>query len=288
MPVQTTQTSHVYFPDGAKVSVKKSTDVSYTDLGALNGSVTCTLQWDENQVETANAGKLAKQIRNMRIEGALTLINLNPTGIEKMSGGLFTKVDTAASAVTTIPNQVIAASWADNVKYELVMYTSSSDSTKLRITTKPTLTSVTLDASGSPETLTENNDYVVVADTGSYSGWSMQFISANMSTGSPTTKAITIDYGSNTPVASSTLYAGSSTVELTAYSMLIQHTDSSSLHRELELYSVDPSAGSFVFSWKGANEDGVEEMPLTFQAKLDTSLTDGRQLMAWTVDNGAA
>lgn len=288
MPVQTTQTSYMYFPDGCKVEIKDYNDVSWTDLGAINSAVTATLNWTENQIETANAGKTVKQIKEMVIDGGFTLINLNPIGIEKLGAGMFTQVDTAASPVATIPNQVIAAGWDDNIKYELVMYTSSSDDTKLRVTAVPTLTSVTLDAGGTPETLTVNNDYVIVADTGSYSGWSIVFMSANMSTGSPKTLAITIDYGSNTPVASTTIYAGASTELLNAYALKMTHTDSNSLTRTLELFSVDPNSGGFVFSFKGANEDGLEEMPLTFKAKLDTTLTDGRQLFAWTVDNGAA
>lgn len=288
MPVQTTNTSYIYFPDGALVGIKASGDSVYTDVGAINSAVTATLNWTENQIETANAGKTAKQIKEMTIEGGFTLINLNPTGVEKLGAGIFSKVDTAASPVSTIPDQTIAAGWADNVKYEMIMYTSSSDSTKLRTTTKPTLTSVTLDAAGTPEVLAENTDYVVVADNDSYSGWSIQFISANMSTGSPTTKAITIDYDTNTPIASTTIYAGSSEATLTSYSMQITHTDSNSKIRRLELYSVDPNSGGFQFNFKGSNEDGLEEMPLTYTAKLDTSLTDGRQLMSWTIENGAA
>jgi hypothetical protein len=288
MPVQTTATSNIYFPDGALVSVKASGDVTYTDLGAINSAVTATLNYDENQVETANAGKLAKQIRNMTVEGAFTLINLNMTGIEKISGGLFTTVDTAAAPVATIPDQTIAAGWDDQISYELVMETSGSDSTRLRTTTAPTLTSVTLDPTGTPEVLVEDSEYVVVADANSSSGWAIQFISSNMATGSPKTFDIVVDYGSNTPVASSTLYAGSSTATLSAYAMKVTHTDANSLVRELELFSVDPNSGGFQFNFKGANEDGVEEMPLTYTAKLDTSLTDGRQLMSWKVDNGAA
>ena len=108
-----------------------------------------------------------------------------------------------------------------------------------------------------------------------------------MGTSNPTTKDIEIDYDSNTPIASSTLYCGSSTAQLTAYAMQITHTDSDSKVRRLTLYSVDPNTGGFQFNFKGANEDGLEEMPLAFTAKLDTSLTDGRQLMAWTVEDGA-
>ena len=198
MPAQTTKTEYVYFPDGAVVSVKASGESVYTDIGALMEGVTNTLNWTENQVETGNAGNLQKQIREMIMEGAFTLINLNPENIVRLSGGLFTQVDTAASPTSTIPDQTIAASWADNTLYELTMETSSSDSTKLKTSSKPTITSVTLDPDGTPEVLVENTEYVIVADSNSYSGWAIQFISANMSTGSPTDYEIVIDYGTNT------------------------------------------------------------------------------------------
>lgn len=292
MPVQTTLTNYVYFPDGAKVSVKAAGEVSYTDLGAIEQSVTATINYDESQVETGNAGKLAKRIKNMTIAGAFNLINLNPENIVRIGGGLFTQATTASAPLATIPDQVIAANWNDNIKYEIVMYTSSTDATMLKTTAKPTLTSVTLDALGTPEVLTEigagaGGDYMVVADSNSYSGWSIMFNSAGMSTGSPKTKDITIDFGSNTPVAKTTIHCGSSGATLSAYAMKITHTDSNTLVRELELYSVDANTGGFQFNFKGANEEGVESMPLTFTAKLDSSKTDGRQLFAFSVDNGA-
>ena len=287
MPVQTTQGTNIYFPDGAMVSVQTTAGGAFEDVGAINSAVTATYQWDESEVDTANYGKLKKSTRNHRIEGGFTLINLNPAVVQKMGGGLFEVVETVGSEVTTIPDQVIAAGWDDNISYPLIAKTSSTDSTELKLTAKPTLTSVKLDAT-IQETLTENKEYIVVADSGSSSGYSIVFMSANMSTETPKTKSITIDYGTNTPVANTTIYAGSSTQTLSAYALRIAHTDDAGLVRKLDLYSVSPTAGGFQFNFKGANEDGVEEMPLTFTAKVDTSKTDGRQLMAWSVDAGAA
>ena len=286
MPVQTSQTN-MYFPDGCQVLVKASGDSVYTDLGVIEGDATATFNYDEIQVETANAGKTAKKIKNMRVEGGFTLLSLNPDAIKKLGAGVFTTSTTAASPLTTIPNQVIAAGWADNVRHQLVMYTSSSDSTKVRIATKPTLTSVTLDAGGTPETLTENSDYVVMADAGSPSGWSIQFISAGMSTGSPTTKAITIDYGTMTPVASVTMKAGESTKVLAAVEMMYKHTDSAGRIRSFYMPAVEPTSGGFAFNFKGAASDGLESMPITFSARLDTTKTSGAQLFEWTIENGA-
>jgi hypothetical protein len=74
---------------------------------------------------------------------------------------------------------------------------------------------------------------------------------------------------------------------MAAYKMKFTHTDSASKTRVLELFSVESGSGAFQFNFKGAAEDGVEEMPLTYSAKIDTSLTDGRQLFAWSIDTGA-
>ncbi|MCP4585639.1 hypothetical protein, partial [Pseudoalteromonas sp.] len=122
MPTQTTNTSNIYFPDGALVGVKAEGDGSYTDVGAISTAVTSTLNWTENQIETANAGKTDKQVKEMTIEGGFTLINLNPTGVQKLSGGLFEESTTAGTSVTSIDNQVIASGAASDVTpYSLVI-----------------------------------------------------------------------------------------------------------------------------------------------------------------------
>lgn len=225
----------------------------------------------------------------MQIEGGFTLINLEPAGVERMGGGVFTRVASLGTQVAAadITDQVIPVNWNDNTKYELKIYDSSAG-VSMKMSTKPVLSGVTLDPDGAPEVLAENDDYVIVADSGTYSGWSIVFMSAGMSTLTPKTKTILIEYGNNTPIASETIYAGASTAILNAYAMQITHTDDNGKIRRLELFSVDPNSGGFQFNFKGANEEGLEEMPLTFMAKLDTSLTSGRQLMAWTVEVGSS
>lgn len=288
MPVQTTKSSNVYFPDGCVVALKASGEGSYTDVGVLMSDANCTLNWDENAVETANAGTLQKQIKNMTIDGSLTLGNLDPDSLTRFGGGAISQVDTAGSPISTIVDQTIDSGWANQTLYNLLPETSSSDSTIVRTTAAPTLTTVTLDPDGTPEVLVEGTEYNVLADGSSPSGWSISFVSGAMATISPTTYDIEVVFGTNTPLASSTLYVGTSTLELTAYAMQITHTDDNSKIRRVDLYSVDPNSGGFAFNFKAATSDGIEEMPLTFTAKLDTSLTDGRQLMAFTVEDGAS
>jgi hypothetical protein len=286
MPVQTT-VKNFLFPDGCQVLVKESGAGSYTDLGAINSQVQNSVTFDENQIETANAGTTEKQINNMKVEGSFTLVNWQMSVLEKISGGMISRTTTAASPTTDIPDQTIDAGWADNTLYDLVALTSSSDDTELRFDSQPTLTSVTLDPTGTPEVLVEDSEYVVVANENSSSGWSIQFISSNMSTGSPTTFDIVVDYGSNTPRASETLNAGASTVILNPMEFRFKHTDENGKIRQLDLHSVDPNSGFLQLNFKGANEDGLEEIPITFMAKLDTSRTSGQQLLAFTYEDGA-
>lgn len=284
MGVQTTVKDYVYIPDGCKVQVKEYGAESYTDIGAVEGDVTCTLEYDVNKVESGNAGVVINSIKNMKMTGGFTLMNLNPANIVKLSGGIFTATTTAAAENSSIPDQTIAAGWALNTPYELIMYTSSTDSTKLKMATAPALTNVTLNA-GSPENLTVTDEYIIIADSNSYSGYSLVIIAAT--TGSPTTYSITIDYAANTPRASTTIACGSSTVTMNAAAMKFTHTDADTLTRELELFSVTPQSGGMQFNYKGATSDGVETMPLTFEANIDSTRTDGQQLMTWKVDNGA-
>ena len=287
MPAQTTK-GNIYFPDGAKVQVKAQGDVSYSDMGALTSAINLSLDYEENQVVLSNAAKTAKQITAMSVAGSFTLASLDPVTIAKMGGGMFEVVTTAASPVATVPDQTIAANWDDNTIYDLDLQTSSSDSTPLKATAIPTFTSITLDPTGTPEVLVANTEYVIITNPNSPSGYSIQFISSGMATVTPKTYEIVIDYASVTPVARTTTYAGTSTQVLTPVDILFTHTDSNGLLREVHLPSINSNSGGFQFNFKGANEDGIEEMPIAFTGDLDTDLTDGRQLISWVVDAGAA
>jgi hypothetical protein len=270
----------MYFPDGAMVSIQPAMTGAFFDVGAIEGDVTATINWDENQVETANAGKTAKQIKNMTIEGGFTLINLDPEGVEKMGGGLFERVVTAGTTVTAFDNQTIATFVAGTVIPLVAAVTATK--VPIKFSAAPVLTSATASTSG---VLAANDDYtIVVADCPS--GYGIVFNTDGTATVA-TTETIVIVYGSNDPVASTTIYGGESTAVLTAYAMKITHTDENSKVRELELFSVDPNSGGFQFNFKGANSDGIESMPLSFTAKLNSAKTTGRQLFSYKIDSGA-
>lgn len=286
MPSQTTDRAYMRIKDGTKISAKKSTEVSYTDLGVCKGDTGLKINWTKLQEQSANAGKSDAVAKNAECEVTFTLQNLNLANLERMSSGLFTLVSTPASANTTIPNQVIAAGWDDNIAYPLIMKTSSTDNTLLKMSTKPSLTSVVC-ATTSPETLVEDTDYVIVADSNAVSGWAIQFLSANFTEADPKLSAITIDYASNTPVARDTYHMGTTAATLSSFSILMEHTDSAGKVRGREIHKCYIEPGSLNFGYGGADSDGFEEMQLTITGVLDTSLTDGRQLMSVYEDTGA-
>lgn len=283
MPAQTTKKTHIFFPDGCQVAVKRPGDGSYFDVGAINSAVNAVLNWDENEVETANAGKLAKQIRNMTIAADFTLINLDPDGVNRMSAGLITKED-VAGASTPAEDQVIPiGGWVDKGLVHLEPRDSAGNLLK-PASGSLTVTSVTGSTSGAG---VAGSDFNLVKDANSPSGWSIQLLTGGGKTFDPATETVTVVYPSITPVASSVLSIGASTFVMTAFAVLFKHTDDNGKVRQLEMFAAEPNSGGFAFGFKGANEDGVEEMPLSLTGKIDTSRTSGKQLMAWTVESGA-
>lgn len=286
MGVQTTETGYIKFKDGAKVEVKKSGG-SYVDIGALSSAISLSLEYTENVVESANAGTLLKQIKSMKANGSFNLININPTNIEAMGGGLFTQTNTAGSAIlaAAFTNQVFVGFTA-NTKIPLVAIETATGK-GIKFSAAPVITSVTGTGTGASGVLAVNNDYTVIVDQQSASGYSI-VLNTSGTASVAVTETITIVYGNNTPVARTTLTAGTSTKVLTAYSIKFTHTDSASKIRSLEIFSANTNSGGFVFGFGGANEDGVEEMPITFTGSIDTSLTDGAQLLAYIEDVGAA
>ena len=290
MPQQSTVQGYIYFPDGCKISADFGS--GYSDLGVVKGGFKASLGWKENRVHFGGGGYSSVQVKDMVVSASMILYNLNLANIASLSGGSVVASATAGTAHSSIPNQVIAANWDDHIKYPLVMYNTSADHTQLKMATAPTISSVVLYDSSSPETLTAwgagaGGDYDIVADNDSTSGWSIVFNSAGMVLGTPKGRIITITYGTNTPVATETVATGWSSKILTAYKVKFVHTDSAGLTRGGEIYSVTPKS-PFDFSIKGVDDNDLEEMALAFEGYCDPNLTDGAALMSVWADVGAA
>lgn len=279
MPVQTTK-KNVRIADGCRISVKKSADAEFLDLGVVQGDYVAALQYDEDNIEFANATPI-KRKSNMRIEGSFTMGNLEGDCLEKLSNGLVTRVVTPGTEVLSaaFDTQVIDG-FSLNTNYELAPVVTATG-VAIKFSAAPVITSIVTDDSV-PETLIADDDYFVIPDVNSASGYSVMF-NGSGTAGLAGTEELTITYGNNTPVASETLYCGTSSFTATPYAMRIQHfATSGAADYTLDLYNVYTSPGSYNFGLKGADTGGIDTMEISFSAELDETKTDGRQLFAVT------
>ena len=267
-------TENVYFPNGclARYSLDGT---SFTDLGVLLGDSGATYNYDVNEV-IFSQGQKKRQYKNQTIAANLTLADLNPTALSALSGGMISKTTTAASAVTTCPDQVISEGFALQTPYELVIETSSSDSTKLKASVEPTLTTTTGVVGTADGNLVEGTDYELVIMSSAFSGYGIVFLSTV-----DLAQDITIDYSSVTPVATTTLTAGQSTYA--PDTIALQFYESAS-GRTMTIYACNVDSGGYNFGFKGVDSDGVEEMALAFTGQLDTTRTSGDQLFSWVIE----
>jgi len=276
MPNQTSKTATLRIKDGCKVSVKESGAGSYTDLGEVDGDVKLGVTWTEFIRQTGNAGIKSPIIRSMMIDGSFTLADLDPTGIPRLSNGVITSVTTTATPDTTLDNQVIAAGWTALEPIPLTVINTGT-STRYKCTAL-TLTSVTGSTSGAGAA---GNDYVLVADDNSPSGFSIVLITTGTATFA-TSETITIVFASATPVASTILYGGTTSLALTSYALKFTHVNTAgATDFEVILPVVYSKSGWFTMDFGGQGSDGVDTIPVQFRANVDPTGTDGQQLFSY-------
>lgn len=263
-------TDHVFFPNGclARYSLDGS---SFSDLGVLLGDSGATYNYDVNLV-TFSQGQKKRQYKNQTIAASLTLADLDPTAISALSGGMISKTTTAASAVSTAPDQVLSSGdWAANTPIEFVIETSSTDSTKLKASAEPTIS-----VSGSVDAgMAEGTDYEIVVLASAFAGYGIVLLDA-----ATLAQDVTISFTSVTPLASTTLTAGESTYVPDTIALQFYESVSG---RTMTIYAANVDSGGYNFGFKGIDSDGVEEMALAFTGEIDTTRTAGDQLFSWVL-----
>ena len=279
MPAQTTK-KNVRLADGCLISIKAEESSEFLDVGVIQGDYNATLQYDEEEIEFGN-GTSIKTKRNMRMEGSFVLANLDNDVLEELSNGVISKVATAGSEVLSAAfDEQLVSGFTPNVPVDLSAVVNATG-TAIKFSAAPVITSI-FDNSVTPVELTADDDYFIIADNRSASGYRVMF--TDEGTGSiATTAVLTITFGNNTPVASETLYCGTTSFTSEPYAMRVTHTNSSSVvDYQLDLYNVYTSPGSYNFGLKGTDTGGVDTMEISFSTELDETKTDGRQLFALT------
>ena len=121
--------------------------------------------------------------------------------MSSLSGGLYTKTVTSAGAQAVV-NQTIAAGWGNKTPITINLIDTSD--IRYIANGEPAITSVTASSSGA---LAANDDYSIVADENSYSGYSIVLNSAGTATVA-TTESIVIIYNDPTVIGQTTMSGG--------------------------------------------------------------------------------
>lgn len=273
MPVQTTKEQYI-FPDGMALEVSTDSGSSWTNLGTFAAGATMTHNFDKQELESGNNGKVISNIKNETVEIAPSALwTWDLDAIQKLGGGIYTVTNVAGTPVAGATQTIASGSWAYNKFIQIT--NQNGDGSEI------TINSVTLGTDGA-----------IVEDTDYYKGqnaagaWGIFVIDSATVTTENQTVEIDYDY---TPSQGKTLKSGSQSVVLTRYQARLRHyTDAPLTTYDIEMiiFSTDVNAG-LSFAFKGANEEGLNEITLSLTGNVDTSLTDGEGLFSLFVAESA-
>ena len=265
MPQQVSSTDKIIFPDGVALELSNDSGASYHNIGVLAAGTTATYNYDKIITESGNAGTLLSRIKNQTMAIAPSaLYDWDPEIWEKFSGGAFAYTNVAGTPVVG-GAEVIAVSAIPAYDQAYVIANQNGDGTV------PTINSVTGSVDGLLVTL---DDYDFVKVQG---GWAIVIHDTVTVTTLAQTFTINSDY---TPSSGKKINAGTSSLELSTFIARLRHYTDDALttyDTELIIHAADLDSG-MGFNFKGANEDGVQEITVAMTGKVDTSRTDGDQL----------
>lgn len=272
MGAQTNVTDEIVFPDGTALEISEDEGSTYHNMGVLGAGVTATHNYDKIDVETGNAGKLKARVKNQTVALAPSaLMNFKPENWEKFSGGLYAFSTVAGTPVVGASQTVLSGNWSFDKG--IFFENQNNDGSIISVT------SVTgsVDGAGAADDFDiaiVPGGSVLIPRDGTIFITEVQDL------------VIIYDY---TPGVSQKITAGTSVATLERFWARLRHYTDSALTTfdvELIVYGVDMDAG-IQFNFKGANEDGVDEVTVAFTANVDTTQTDAAQLFELTVKDVA-
>ena len=273
MPAQTTVDKFI-FPDGCELAVSDDNGVSFSSLGTLAAGATATYNYDKIELESGNNAKLFSRAKNETIELAPSALwSWDPEVMAKFAGGLFDYTAVAGTPVAGATQSIASGSWNFNkfIKIENQNYNLGAI----------TVNSVTLGTNGA---IVEDTDFYIGRNAaGEYGIFIID--SATVTTESQT---VEIDYD-YTPTSGKYITAGDSSTVLSKFQARLRHYTDTALTTydwELIVYSVDINSG-LSLNFKGANEDGTNEITVSFTGNIDTARTAGAQLFKLLINDSA-
>jgi hypothetical protein len=240
--------ANAVFPFDGAVCLVGADEGSLTSIGALDGDIAAAMSYTRVKIQDSGGEKIITQLKNFEIACDFTLMEFNVDRIVDMAGGLFNQADIAGTPVAGANQVVSSGSWA----YEQVIELSGQNASGAQ----PTINSVTGSVDGA---LVLDTDYFV-AKTPS-GKWGV-YVTDSL-TVSTEAQSITInsDY---TPASAKKMTAGTATLELVPKFVRFE-----------------------TFSFGSALNEGTNTTPVSMVGSIDTTRTNGDQLLSYVDEQQA-
>lgn len=250
----------VHIPAGSIVRVGDDVG-SMTALGEIDGESSINVTYDRQKVVSSVGTTVKDFIKNMTATASFNLMQLYLPNVQKLLDGAATASQVEASLVEGA-EQVVASGWTAG---QLIRLTGQNGDGSA-----PTINSVTASSSGPGAA---DDDYVLVKAADGL--WYIAFRTDGTATFA-TSESITIDTD-YTPAASRSLKMGSKSAELTPKIVEIEKTIGGKIFR-VRLWSAVNTNG-ITIAFPPADNDSVATIPIELEGSIDTTKSDGEQLL---------
>lgn len=254
------QYDSVHIPAGSIVRVGDSVG-SMTSLGEIDGESSIAVSYDRQKVVSSVGTTVKDFVKNMTATASFNLMQLYMPNVQKLMDGVATESQESGSLVEGA-EQTIASGWTPNQLIRIEGQNSDGSA--------PTINSVTASSSGAGA---EDDDYTLVKGTDGL--WYIALRSDGTASFG-TSESVTVDYD-YTPAESRSLKMGSKSAELKPKIVEIEKTISGKIFR-VRLWSAVNTAG-ITIAFPPSDNDSVATIPMELEGTIDTSRSDGEQLL---------
>lgn len=251
----------IQIPSGCDVQIG-DTEASLATVGVLpeDSDTTVSVSYEPVMVKGSKNEDVMRYVKNMAAEGSFTIYQILLDNIAKFAKGIM-KVETVSGSPVTGKTQTLAAGWKFLQTYKLIGQNANGNA--------PTVTA----AGSAKTTLVEGTDFYIVK--GADGDWYVYF-EASATSPLVTTETITLTLG-YTPPARKIAKMGSPSVEITPQVVRFVKTQNTKKF-QVTLWSATNEAG-LSFSFPASSGDAPASLEVTMNGGLDTSRTDGEQLV---------
>jgi hypothetical protein len=258
----------VHLPAGYKVEIETTAGSgTYTDLGVTMADGSLSWTYDTGKITGSRAEPIKNYYKNMKMEAAFSLAQLDLANIDKLMGGATAYTAQAGTPVAGATYTLVANGWAFDTFYPFPHQQYNG----------VVPTSISADNGGA---IAEQTDYFVMQDDAGVWGFMVIDTAATA-----TTVNLVVTY-SYTPATSRTLTGGSASVDITARAMKMSKELDTGKWWTMTIYAAVNTAG-LNFSLPRYDADDISTLEVTMEGQLDTTRSDLDQLFSIVDQYGA-